>query len=306
MKYSESRADNRNLAEGNTDQESRTSSMESGGGFDERDLQPAFSFSLAKSAKSFDSIAAAYLYYTTLAIKHLESFVKPGVEFNFTPILVAENLSPDILNELPTMVKNYHVKSQVIEGRLFILALSCGPVHGAGVANLLEQMGSWRSGHSTPQLFSSTTDSTYANGHSSAAPDVVLKSNTAYGEDEEQRKLGIFCLLVLLSIFTISNIRCFVAAVIIELEVSNRSVPAIRRDFLSYFLHDDVLHSVIAIKVFNTGEPELEWLYFLFVNFSILSSLQIPALSSVLQSSNGLMKVATSSSSARSMSEFCL
>ena len=46
----------------------------------------------------------------------------------------------------------------------------------------------------------------------------------------------------------------FVFVVIIEFEVSNRSVPAIRRDFMSYFNNDAELHSVIAIKVFNTGE----------------------------------------------------
>lgn len=255
--------DGLNVSEGHTDPEFRSSSLDSGAaGFDDSDFLPAFTFNLPRSAKVFSSVTDAYLHYATLAIKHLEAVIRPGAEFHFSPILVAENVSSNVLDEIPTMVKSYRVKCQVIESRLFILDLSCGPVHGAGVANLLEQMGAWRTGHTTPQLFSSTTDSTYANGASSAAPDVVLKASTAYGEEEEQRKIGMYVSITSHSIYHLNYSLVFVFVVIIELEVSNRSVPAIRRDFMSYFNNDAELHSVIAIKVFNTGERELECLYF--------------------------------------------
>lgn len=179
------------VGEGTTSVASRASSSESSGGFHESDLLPSFTFDLPRSEKEFSSAIDAFLYYAALAIKQLEAVVKPGAEFHFTPILVAENMPPEGLTEIPSMMQNYKVKSQIINGRLFILDISCGPIHGAGVADLLGQMGVWKSRHSKSQLFSSTTDSMYANGASSSVtPDVVLKASTAYGDEERQGKIG--------------------------------------------------------------------------------------------------------------------
>lgn len=76
--------------------------------------------------------------------------------YHLIPQLVVSNVQTDVLQGLPTLVRGYHVRSQVIDGDLFVLELSTGKEHGTGVSNLIEQIGVWRSQHSADDYIAST------------------------------------------------------------------------------------------------------------------------------------------------------
>ena len=183
--------------------------------------------------------------------------------YDFVPFLVAENVPANILRTLPSNVYNHHVKCQVINGNLFILELSTGPEHGVGVAYLIEQVGVWRSGHSTDDLVESTTDSDDPNGNNNSAPDVVLAAGPAYRLANTSTKIGkefVLFFFKYLSIRSFTSLATF-TSVIIELEVSNRSIPHMRRDYSPYF-NDPALFGVLGIKLLGTSK-------YLFSIFSI-------------------------------------
>ena len=114
---------------------------------------------------------------------------EPAV-YHFVPQLVASNVTTEILQQLQTLVKGYHVKCQVVDAQLFILELSTGREHGAGVANIVEQIGLWRSGQSADDFVSSTTDADYPNGNNNAAPDLVLAAGVNYRNVNQPAKIG--------------------------------------------------------------------------------------------------------------------
>lgn len=130
--------------------------------------------------------------------------------YDLVPFLVAENVPNSVLRTLPTNVSNYHVKSQIINGRLFILELSTGPEHRNGVANIIEQIGVWRSGHAADDFIESTTNSDFPNGNNNAAPDVVLAAGPLYRPGNNATKIGM-------SIFHI--LRCSINSVTFALNV---------------------------------------------------------------------------------------
>jgi len=110
--------------------------------------------------------------------------------YHLTPTLVAARVSTNVLRLLPTTVKGFHVRSQIIAGDLFILELSSQPEHGTGVANLLEQVGVWRAQHSADDFLASTTNSDYPNADCNAAPDLVLRVGGNYAAQRGANKIG--------------------------------------------------------------------------------------------------------------------
>jgi hypothetical protein len=70
-------------------------------------------------------------------------FEKAAESFSFPAVLVARDVDPSVLEELPTIVKDVRVKCHVRDGHLFIVNISSGPGHGAGVNEINGQALAW-------------------------------------------------------------------------------------------------------------------------------------------------------------------
>jgi hypothetical protein len=66
--------------------------------------------------------------------------------YSLPPVLVAEDVAPDVLLELHSAVEGFHVKSVVRDRNLYIVSLSDGDWHGTAVPELCFQAGQWSSG----------------------------------------------------------------------------------------------------------------------------------------------------------------
>jgi len=104
------------------------------------------------------------------------------------PVLLAEDVDADVLEELPSLVGDSHVKLVVRNRRLLITNLSGGSPHGCAVASINQQAGSW-----SRSAFSIMSDTTYASEdrNNGSAPDLVIEVPTANLPDGAgQQRLG--------------------------------------------------------------------------------------------------------------------
>eukprot|EP00047_Mylnosiga_fluctuans_P024979 m.177711 g.177711 ORF g.177711 m.177711 type:complete len:337 (-) comp9973_c1_seq1:58-1068(-) len=67
-----------------------------------------------------------------------EFFANKGI-----PLTIALNFPEAKFNELPTTVKDYHIKYELRAGTLAIISLPCNPAHGAGTMEVGYQMKIW-------------------------------------------------------------------------------------------------------------------------------------------------------------------
>lgn len=117
----------------------------------------------------------------------------PGSLYSLSPVVVARNVSPDCLAALPSFVKEYKVKSQVVTGDLYILELGISREHGRGVLELGGQARDWKNSHRRSS-FVLTTDSVYEKGEKGAAPDLVISVHDNYKDDPTDLKVGKYIL----------------------------------------------------------------------------------------------------------------
>lgn len=152
--------------------------------------------------------------------------------YNLQPVLIADRVPSSILDELPSLVSGYHVKSVVRNHKLYITNLSNGTAHGIGVSHLNYQAGAWN----RSLLFTTLTDATLHtnNGADGSSPDLVISivpQHRAPGDLSGR-------------------------LVIIELEVSNRGIKEMRTDFLPYF-EEPTVYAVVGIKLLTTNRQRL-------------------------------------------------
>jgi hypothetical protein len=91
--------------------------------------------------------------------------------YDFPPALVARDVNADILDDLPTLVVDMHVKSEVRDGSLFIINLNGGDGHGSGVLEMGKQVGIW-----CQYYFVAKIDTTLKYSDNNArSPDIVVE-----------------------------------------------------------------------------------------------------------------------------------
>lgn len=91
--------------------------------------------------------------------------------YEVAPVLIAENVNGSVLEQLPTLVGDMHVKCVVRGTRLFITNLCTGDAHGAGVAELVGQARAWSGSRF---MIKTATNFTTWEGDTTA-PDLVLE-----------------------------------------------------------------------------------------------------------------------------------
>jgi hypothetical protein len=123
------------------------------GGSERKHQHSAFSMerSLTLTPRKGDVIARYYSVVDHLS-KQIQAFHAEvagedySEVYSFPPVLVAEDVAPDILLELHSAVGNMNVKSVVRDRNLYIVSLNHGEPHSVGVPVLCAQAGSWAEG----------------------------------------------------------------------------------------------------------------------------------------------------------------
>jgi hypothetical protein len=115
-----------------------------------------------------------YLSTVKRLAKQVDGFHRAGAFelYHFQPVLVAKDVTAAVLEELPTLVGDKHVKAMVEEGELWITNLSTGGPHGAGVSNIAGQAEAWSN-----LLFDCRTGAVISstNGRRGMAPDLAIQ-----------------------------------------------------------------------------------------------------------------------------------
>lgn len=177
-------------------------------------------------------------------------------------VVIAEGVDGSILEQLPSQLYGYHVNMYVEDGRLVITNISTGSPHSGGVGALIQQVRNWNSVGRNRFDILSDANSNFAE-NASGAPDCILTVPAKYAPvGAERRNVGkiLFVHYFCCSLMLFLN-YCH-TSVVVELEVSNRSITQMRMNYLKYF-EDPSLVGVIGIKLFGPGES----LYNVVTNF---------------------------------------
>lgn len=196
-------------------------------------------------------------YYAVIkAIKpHWLKYSSLGVAYELNQI-IATDVTNDILEILPSLVGNVFVKCEVVNGELFIVDLSAGEVHGAAVNNLCYQVNNWNDTNGAAfNVWSDTINNPLSQNHGTA-PDVALTPFSLYSNTpNDSSRIGMsFSALNFILIVSYQPVFIMLAAVIIELEASHRSVKQMRERYLTYFNNNPRLFSVVGVKFFGVGK----------------------------------------------------
>ncbi len=127
----------------------------------------------------------------------------PVVMYDFPPFLVANGVNCEEFVVLPSVVLEYKVKSQLVDGRLFILDITTNIPHGTGSIAILSEVSRWSNNHKQT-YFGITSDSMFSKGdgtHGCYAPDCVIFVGPKFKRTDDNRKVGkhtncSLCLLV--------------------------------------------------------------------------------------------------------------
>lgn len=148
------------------------------------------------------------------AARRFEGATERDPEFTDS-IVVARNVSRDIMQHLPLLNLPYHVKFRVCGDNLEIVALASGPEHSRGVPELTRQVGNWVATHAK-HVLTVTLDGTRTLGSDEIrAPDCSVEPLIALEKPSDDGQ--------------------YRPRFIIELEVEHRSTKSMRSDFARYF-----------------------------------------------------------------------
>lgn len=121
-----------------------------------------------------DDFMTRYYYVANKLRKAISYFERNncGEFYAFDPVLIAEDVDPLVLDELPTLVAGFHVKSMVRNRCLYVISLSNGLAHGTGVIELGRQVSNW-----SQSRFAVATDASmkFGNEQHGRAPDVLVQ-----------------------------------------------------------------------------------------------------------------------------------
>lgn len=159
------------------------------------------------------------------SIKSVEQYEMNGIAYDFIPVLLSESATVDTLEELPSLVGNYFVKCVVEGTKLWMISLSSSLPHSAAVAAALGQAGQWSYSMNSGLIFGITSDGNHQFEEKCIAPDKVVSVSGRFRPNGRDAKM-----------------------LIIEIEVSNRSIPRMRSDYLQYFELGTVV-AVVGIKL---------------------------------------------------------
>lgn len=150
------------------------------------------------------------------------------------PVLIALEVTPEVLETTPTMFKQFHVKCAVTNGCLFIVEFSRKDPYGGWTSSLTAQANAWN----IPLSYFAIRSDTIIGAH---VPDLVLSIRGQYYHNLPPPHVPHHGIVSCVA----------VPMVIVELEVGNRSVHRMRRDFLQYFQDHPTLLGVVGIKMFG-------------------------------------------------------
>ncbi len=164
-------------------------------------------------------------------IRKVEAHFRENEEvFSIRPVLLADNVTEDILEMIPSLVGNYKVKCMVKNRQLWLVSLSSGEYHATAVLAASAQTFHWV--ELSRGFFTARSDgNTPFSEEDAAAPDAVI----LISRNRINRRSS--------------------AVLVIEVEFSHRSIQGMRRDFLQYFNGPDVV-SVVGIKFFPDGQSK--------------------------------------------------
>jgi hypothetical protein len=172
-------------------------------------------------------------------------------QWRMIPIHIAENVSGAVLEELPSLVKGYHVKCKVAGGNLHVVSLSQGIAHQTATTCVENLMNAW---NLAPFFEILRGDAHALDGNSGFVPDLALAVQNKYvAPGEKSGPIGKqqMCFTELMPHVTVSWLQ-FLPAVIVEIEVSPRTVQEMRENFLTHF-DAPALQSLVCIQLFGEG-----------------------------------------------------
>lgn len=218
-----------------------------------------------------------------LAVQRIITKIKGNEDYFLSPVLLASDVDASVLEELPSRIRGYRVNCTVMSGALYITGLSTGPPHAGGVGAFNQQARNWN----TRNRFDIFSDAVSKFGDEAAgAPDMVITVPEKYtpagaGSRRTVGKIYQYTIFLLMVDNDVLVDMPYLFPVVIELEISNRTISQMRKDYLKYF-EDDALLGVVGIKFFGTGKWSTSAytlcciLIFLLNTFTLLS--QPPAL----------------------------
>lgn len=145
-------------------------------------------------------------------------------------MLLADNVTEDILEMIPSLVGNYKVKCMVKNRQLWLVSLSSSEYHSTAVLAASAQAFNWI--ELSRGFFTARSDgNTPFNEEDAAAPDAAI----LISRNRINRRSS--------------------AVLLIEVEFSRRTIQDMRRDFFAYFNGGDVV-SVVGIKFFPDAQSK--------------------------------------------------
>lgn len=190
-----------------------------------------------------------------LAVQRIILKIKDNEDYVLTPVLLACNVNASVLEELPSQVRGYRVKCKVLSGALYITGLSTGPPHAGGVGGFNQQARNWNARN----YFDIFSDAVSRFGEeASGAPDMIITVPSKYtpvgaGSRRTVGKIYQYTNFLLMLDNEVLFDMPYLFPVVVELEISNRTISQMRQDYFKYF-EDDTLLGVVGIKFFGTGK----------------------------------------------------